>query len=87
MKRLLRILILIVVSGNPAICQVPYFQEYFLLRKNEAIQVNSILQDKKGHMWIATSLGLFIFDAIIIIYVVKFQVRILNYILRIFVRA
>jgi ligand-binding sensor domain-containing protein len=62
MKRLLRILILTVVSGTPAICQVPYFQEYFLLRKNEAIQVNSILQDKKGNMWIATSVGLFSFD-------------------------
>lgn len=62
MKQLLRIVLLTLVPGLPAISQVPFFQEYFLLRKNESVQVNSILQDKKGYMWIGTSKGLFKFD-------------------------
>ena len=62
MKKLLRIALLTLGSCTPALCQVPFFQEYFLLRKNEPVQVNSILQDKQGYIWIATTKGLFNFD-------------------------
>lgn len=53
---------MILGPGLPAISQVPFFQEYSLLRKNDPVQINSILQDKKGYMWFATSKGLFSFD-------------------------
>lgn len=42
--------------------QVPFFQQYYLLRKNDAIQINAILQQKNGYMWFATSTGLYSFD-------------------------
>jgi ligand-binding sensor domain-containing protein len=51
--------LLIVVSGY---AQTPFFQSYFLLRKNDRIQVNVILQDQKGFMWFGTTSGLFRFD-------------------------
>lgn len=53
---------LFVLSGLPGICQVPFFQKYFLLRKNDAVQINDILQDKKGYMWFATTKGLYSFE-------------------------
>ena len=62
MKRLLRVVLFSVVSVTPAFSQVPFFQEYFLLRKNEPVQINSILQDTKGNMWFGTTKGLFTFD-------------------------
>ena len=62
MKRLLRVVFLSFVSVTPALSQVPFFQEYFLLRKNEPVQINSILQDSKGNMWFGTTKGLFTFD-------------------------
>ncbi len=42
--------------------QVPYFQYYSLLKKNEPVQVNAILQGKFGFMWFGTTKGLFKFD-------------------------
>src|SRR5688500_9096146 len=51
--------LLIVVCGY---AQTPFFQSYFLLRKNDRIQVNVILQDQKGFMWFGTTSGLFRFD-------------------------
>jgi len=44
--------------------QAPYFQNYFLLRKNEPVQVNILFQDRTGFMWIGTNKGLFKYDGI-----------------------
>lgn len=42
--------------------QVPYFQSYNLLRKNERVVVKRALQDEQGYMWLGTDQGLFRFD-------------------------
>ena len=62
MKKLLSIALLSFGAFIQGAGQVPFFQQYFLLRKNDAIQINSILQEKKGYMWFATSKGLYSFD-------------------------
>ncbi|WP_276373126.1 two-component regulator propeller domain-containing protein [Chryseolinea sp. H1M3-3] len=61
MKKLLFGLFLI-ATIIPCVGQVPYFQQYFLLRKNEAVQINTIIQQKNGYMWFGTSKGLFSFE-------------------------
>ena len=42
--------------------QIPHFQQYFLLKKNEPVQVNTIFQDQTGFLWFGTNRGLFQFD-------------------------
>lgn len=42
--------------------QTPHFQQYFLTRRNEAIQINKIFQSREGYIWFATNKGLFRFD-------------------------
>jgi ligand-binding sensor domain-containing protein len=42
--------------------QTPFFQNYYLLRKNEPVQVNTVFQDDAGFMWFGTNRGLFRFD-------------------------
>lgn len=42
--------------------QTPHFQQYFLTRRNEAIQINKIFQSREGYVWFATNKGLFRFD-------------------------
>ncbi len=59
---MLRVILFVISSATPALSQIPYFQEYFLLRKNEPVQINSILQDRNGYMWFGTTKGLFTFD-------------------------
>jgi len=44
--------------------QVPFFHNYSLLRRNEAIQVHKIFQDQSGFIWYGTNKGLFRFDGI-----------------------
>jgi ligand-binding sensor domain-containing protein len=44
--------------------QVPFFQSYFLLKKNEPLHVNTIFQDKTGFVWFGTNKGLFKFDGL-----------------------
>jgi ligand-binding sensor domain-containing protein len=53
--------ILVSFSGT---AQTPFFQSYFLQKKNEPIHVNVIFQDKTGFMWFGTSNGLFRFDGL-----------------------
>jgi ligand-binding sensor domain-containing protein len=55
----LPLLFFLVLSGYG---QVPFFQHYFLLKKNETVQVNTIFQDKDGFMWFGTNKGLFRFN-------------------------
>lgn len=60
----LRIVLIIcyaLLSGN-LFGQTPFFQQYYLLRKNDPVQINDILQSKNGTMWFATNKGLFSFD-------------------------
>ena len=66
MKTNLRLLFLLVLvfQLTEAFGQSPYFQQYFLLRKNDAVQVEAILKDQRGFMWIGTNKGLFRFDGI-----------------------
>ncbi len=49
---------------HPALGQSPLFQSYHLLKKNESVNVNKILQDKTGFIWFATDKGLFRFDGV-----------------------
>ena len=44
--------------------QVPYFQFYSLLKRNESLQVNVVFQDKSGFIWCGTNKGLFRYDGI-----------------------
>lgn len=62
MKRLLLLLLLFRLPD--ALGQSPYFQQYYLLKKNDAVQVETILNDRKGFMWFGTNKGLFRFDGI-----------------------
>ncbi len=62
MKRFLSLALLLIGSVIQSAGQVPFFQEYFLLRKNDALQINKILQEEKGYMWFGTSKGLYSFD-------------------------
>jgi len=63
MKQFLSISIFIIAFQN-TFAQVPFFQSYSLLKKNEAVVVNKILQDKTGFIWFGTNKGLFKFDGI-----------------------
>src|SRR4051812_3107994 len=63
MKKLLAVfsfLLLLIPSLSKG--QSPYFQRYFLLRKNEPVQINAVFQDKGGFVWFGTNKGLFKFD-------------------------
>jgi ligand-binding sensor domain-containing protein len=44
--------------------QAPYFQSYYLLRKNEPVQINTVFQDRTGFIWLGTNKGLFKYDGI-----------------------
>jgi ligand-binding sensor domain-containing protein len=44
--------------------QTPFFQQYHPLKKNQPIQVNALLQDRKGFVWFGTDKGLFRFDGL-----------------------
>ena len=49
-------------SASSSQAQIPHFQQYFLLKKNEPVQVNIIFQDRTGFLWFGTNRGLFQFD-------------------------
>ena len=55
---------LVVIICGFSKAQSPYFQNYFLLKKNEQVQINTVFQDKSGFLWFGTSKGLFRFDGI-----------------------
>ena len=63
MKQFLRISIF-VLALQTSFAQSPFFQSYSLLKKNEPVKVNKILQDKTGFIWFGTNKGLFKFDGI-----------------------
>ena len=53
-----------VISMNASLVsgQVPFFEEYFPVQRNQSLPVNALLQDETGFMWLGTSKGLFRFD-------------------------
>ena len=61
MRKLKFILWLTILSGTLN-AQRLYFQEYFLLKKNEPVQINAMFQDKTGFIWFGTNKGLFKFN-------------------------
>ncbi len=63
MKHFLGFVIFFVALQN-VFAQSPFFQTYYLLKKNEPIKVNKILQDRTGFIWFGTDKGLFKFDGI-----------------------
>ncbi len=52
------------LMASVAVGQTPFFQQYFLLKKNEPIQVNKVFQDHTGFIWFGTNKGLFRFDGL-----------------------
>ena len=44
--------------------QTPFFEPYYPLKKNQPVQVNSLVQDRKGFVWFGTNQGLFRFDGL-----------------------
>ncbi len=63
MKRLICAYIF-VLSWQSGFAQSPFFQSYYLLKKNEPVKVNKIVQDKTGFVWLGTDKGLFKFDGV-----------------------
>lgn len=60
----MRILSLLVLAFSffTSYAQIPFFQSYSLLKKNEQLKVNVIFQDRRGLLWFATNAGLFKFN-------------------------
>src|ERR1035437_8163541 len=64
MKKLLTAFCFVILTCSFTYGQSPYFQRYFLLKKNEPVQINTAFQDKGGFVWFGTNKGLFKFDGI-----------------------
>ena len=63
MKRITFILITTLsLHSSLLIGQVPFFQQYHPLKRNQPVQVNTVFQDKAGFIWLGTNKGLFRFD-------------------------
>ncbi|MGC4023486.1 MAG: two-component regulator propeller domain-containing protein [Cyclobacteriaceae bacterium] len=60
MKKIL--LFFFVFVGLNLEAQTPFFYPHLLLKKNDPVKVNKILQDKTGFIWFGTDKGLFKFD-------------------------
>jgi len=65
MKRLSSLLILsFCLKVTLLTGQIPFFQQYYPLKKNQPVQVNTLFQDHKGFVWFGSDKGLFRFDGI-----------------------
>lgn len=56
------LIVLLCLKASLSVAQIPYFQQYHLLKKNQAVEVNALLQDRQGFIWFGTNKGLFRFD-------------------------
>lgn len=63
MKRLICVCIFLLTLPS-GFAQSPFFQPYYLLKKNEPVKIYKILQDRTGFIWFGTDRGLFKFDGI-----------------------
>ena len=61
MKKSFLFFVLIVLCYSVS-AQTPFFQQYFLMKKNEPVHVNRIFQDKNNFIWFGTNKGLFRFN-------------------------
>lgn len=66
MRRIFRLFVSLCLLNASLItnAQVPFFQAYHPLKKNQPLEVNTILQDGRGFLWFGTNTGLFRFDGI-----------------------
>lgn len=64
MKRAFLLLWLILILAGQSYGQLPYFQHYSLLKRNESVHINVVFQDRSGFIWHGTDKGLFRFDGI-----------------------
>jgi ligand-binding sensor domain-containing protein len=55
---------LVIFSSLGVRAQVPFFQQYRLLKRSEQVQVNVIFQDRSGFIWCGTNQGLFRLDGV-----------------------
>lgn len=64
MKKQFWILLLLFLVTRYSNAQVPFFEYYPLLKRNESVHVYVIFQDRLGFIWHGTNKGLFRFDGI-----------------------
>ncbi len=57
-------LILPLFVNEPIKAQNPRFESYNILEDRRDLEVNAILQDKKGYVWLGTNSGLFKYDGV-----------------------
>lgn len=62
MRTLPMLLILFFVNGVSALAKKPFLRDYYLNEQNDPVQVNDILQDGDGYLWLATDEGLYRFN-------------------------
>jgi ligand-binding sensor domain-containing protein len=62
MKKTRSLLFAFILLAGWTHAQTPFFQNYFLLKKNEPVQVNKMFQARNGFLWFGTNKGLFRFD-------------------------
>lgn len=62
MRKAHLILFILCLKASIGIGQVPFFEQYYPLKRTQAVQVNTIFQDRTGFVWFGTNGGLFRFD-------------------------
>ena len=55
---------LLLLATEIGCAQIPFFEYYPMLKRNESVQVNVIFQDRSGFIWYGTNKGLFRFDGV-----------------------
>lgn len=58
------LIVMLSLQTSRVTAQVPFFQPYYPLKKNQPVAVNALIQDSKGFIWLGTDNGLFRFDGV-----------------------
>lgn len=64
MMKYIVLVLTLVLTALSSLAQIPFFQQYFLLKKNDPVQINAIFQEQSGIMLFGTNKGLFEFDGV-----------------------